>query len=87
MCNAKRKENTCNCPAYPFPHREGGGACGGEDATYCEDCGEQCDVIKVDEGIGWTEAWGVRSCHHDYQWVSDCCHAGIKGKENNWGEW
>ena len=21
------KKNPCNCPAYPFPHRQGGGKC------------------------------------------------------------
>ena len=24
----KKKNKTCNCPAYPFPHRLGSGKCG-----------------------------------------------------------
>ena len=30
---------TCTCSAYPFPHRQGGGACdecGCENAPHCE---------------------------------------------------
>lgn len=30
----KRKQTTCTCPAYPFPHRRGSGECGKHD--YCE---------------------------------------------------
>ena len=31
MCN---NDIVCNCPAYSFPHRQGGGACGLPD--YCD---------------------------------------------------
>jgi hypothetical protein len=30
----KRHNPPCTCPAYPFPHREGGGLCG--ELRYCE---------------------------------------------------
>lgn len=75
----KRSEETCFCPAYKFPHREGGGRCNGSDAYWCDDCHEECIPEKVDLGIGTTEAWGVVSTHRDVQWVSNCCHASFTG--------
>lgn len=31
---AKRKQETCNCPAYPFPHRKDSGKCGKVERCY-----------------------------------------------------
>ena len=38
----KRNQITCRCPAYPFPHRQGGGRCTLPVVCYfyCFDCDE-----------------------------------------------
>lgn len=41
----------------------------------CTTCGEVCEVIKIDEGIGPYEYWGTTGFHHDWVAASDCCHA------------
>ena len=43
----------------------------------CSACGQNCEVVEVDEGLGVIEAYGaaindVRVCH-----VSKCCDADI----------
>jgi hypothetical protein len=40
---------------------------------YCGECGSECVVTVQDHGIGETEAWGVKSTHHDYQTLTACC--------------
>jgi hypothetical protein len=40
----------------------------------CGHCGENCNVVEIDEGIGPYEYWGAKSVHHDFVKVSDCCH-------------
>lgn len=57
----KRKQYTCRCPAYDFPHRFGGGKCTGisevqkcwENKIYCRQCiafsDYGCDVINGQE--------------------------------------
>lgn len=71
-----RKDRTCNCPAYKFPHRFGGGACSGAQ-EICMSCGDECREARVDFGIGPYEYWGDRGVHHDYANVSDCCEAEV----------
>lgn len=39
----------------------------------CSHCGHECDLIEVDNGIGFYEFWGACGVHHDYAAVSDCC--------------
>jgi hypothetical protein len=31
----------------------------------------------MDFGIGPYEFWGARGFHHDRQWVTQCCEAGL----------
>lgn len=51
-----RKQVTCHCSAYDFPHRFGGGACNGQSIVetkfggeYCASCpafNNGCDVLR-----------------------------------------
>lgn len=65
----------CNCSAYPFPHRPGGGACNVEFLTdpVCSNCFHNCGVVVEDQGIGPYEFWGSKGVHHEYVAVSSCC--------------
>ena len=42
-------------------------------AKICEGCGEECNVVTVDNGIGAYEYWGSCGVHHSYEKASDCC--------------
>ena len=44
---------------------------------WCEECGDACSGVLVDQGIGPYEYWGSRGTHHDWVVVSPCCEAGI----------
>ena len=50
----KRKQDTCYCDAYRFPHRLGGGKCENVDidGPFCTSCGSSCEVVQGDDGIG-----------------------------------
>jgi len=75
MCTT---DDPCLCPAYPFPHRPGGGACpANESPPFCVECGKPCGWRLVDFGIGPHEYWGYVGCHSDVQPASDCCEAGL----------
>ena len=39
----------------------------------CPECLQEALVVVIDEGIGLTEAWGVKNIHHDYIRISQCC--------------
>lgn len=41
----------------------------------CEACGQPCQPIVVDFGIGAYEYWGARGNHRDEHEVSNCCEA------------
>lgn len=43
----KRKQNTCYCDAYKFPHRKYSGACNGE--HYKESTGRHWSFTYADE--------------------------------------
>lgn len=43
--------------------------------AICKECGETCDLTKVDEGIGSYEYWGARGFDSRIEIVSWCCHA------------
>jgi hypothetical protein len=43
----------------------------------CTCCGQPCDVVTVDHGIGSYEYWGARGVHHDYHPGSSCCEADV----------
>ena len=53
----------CNCNAYSYPHRQGGGDCpGGE---YCHHCGEpfvEADYVEKFPETRETPAEGVSYC-------------------------
>jgi hypothetical protein len=54
----KRKPDPpCNCVAYPFPHRAGGGDCGdpGPEPRSCD----ECPGLRVGD-------YGYRICEHDF---------------------
>jgi hypothetical protein len=63
---AKRKQITCRCPAYDFPHRQGGGEC-----TMPDDCPpaneigfkEVCGWCEMDDNCVYQEKY--RWCHYD----------------------
>lgn len=39
----------------------------------CLECGELCDVKRVDYGVGRIEVHGVVTNHHDWQWECPEC--------------
>lgn len=41
----------------------------------CTECGQPCNVIPVDFGIGAYEFWGAKSIDVQIEAVSDCCDA------------
>lgn len=44
----------------------------------CEECGEGCEVVSVDFGIGPGEAWGQSFNDTNVQEVSKCCEANYR---------
>lgn len=68
----KRNQVTCNCQAYEFPHRFGGGACdgyhivieqaGGELCQHCNLFNGRCEIIDGQES--------PRECPY----VQEFCH-------------
>jgi len=46
-----------------------------DEKKVCGNCGQECDVITIDEGIGIYEFWGDVCTHHEYVDVSECCHS------------
>ncbi len=43
--------------------------------NICPICEKECNVEKIDNGIGSYEYGGATGVHHDYHYVSDCCGA------------
>ena len=43
----------------------------------CENCGEPCEVVTVDMGIGPYEYWGARGNDVRLAEVSDCCEDNV----------
>ncbi len=71
-----KKQPTCDCRAYHFRHRLGGGACFGKHhGPFCGKCGEPAEPERADFGIGHYEAWGRSGIHRDEAIVSRCCEA------------
>ena len=46
--------------------------------AYCLECGQPCNPKRVDYGVGRIEVHGYMATHHDWQWESDCCEAGVE---------
>jgi hypothetical protein len=44
----------------------------------CSDCGLECNVKRVDFGIGPYEYWGHRGVDVQMRDCSDCCEADLK---------
>ena len=78
-----RSIQTCYCPAYLFPHREGGGKCSGS-GSFCCTCGADDEGHEVDFGIGSYECHGYRGIDKQLALVSHCCEASIM--DRNWQE-
>lgn len=59
----KRNQITCNCPAYAFPHRQGGGKCTLPehcelyDDDWCDDDCEFVDKCPIIQEIRLRVAW------------------------------
>jgi len=68
---SKMHERPCHCGAYSFPHRYMGGKCTGD--PTCKGCGEPCNIVEVDFGIGAYEYWGAPGVDKQIAEVSDCC--------------
>jgi hypothetical protein len=41
----------------------------------CNYCGEVCQVVTVDYGVGHDDAYGCPGIFHDYRQASDCCES------------
>ena len=41
----------------------------------CTECGEECNTIIIDYGIGSYEYWGAKGVDIQIEAVSDCCEA------------
>ena len=50
----------------------------------CEECGKETYTKVIDEGIGVTEAWGVRKRDVRLVVVSSCCQAGALDNDGNY---
>jgi hypothetical protein len=42
---------------------------------WCVVCREECEVITIDQGIGYTEFWGAPGIDLNLVEVSDCCES------------
>ena len=50
--------------------------------TYiCSDCGNPCEPIVIDTGIGGYEFWGQRGIDSHKEVLSNCCQASVKNEE------
>jgi hypothetical protein len=41
----------------------------------CDACGDPCNVVTIDNGIGFYEYWGATGFDSQICDVSDCCEA------------
>lgn len=60
---ANPEREICNCVAYKYPHRKGGGTClANEFGPFCSECGLPCDahLVKGDNPGSFAV---VSSCH------------------------
>jgi hypothetical protein len=74
----RRNQETCSCPAYAFPHREGSGKCPGA-APVCTECKQLCTPALIDFGIGRGEHFGTPFNDVREEWVSSCCESEMWG--------
>jgi len=83
-----RKQKTCYCKAYAFPHREESGKCYAvESGPFCGECGKPCDVYTEDTGIGSYEYWGATGVHTRIDYSSSCCNAQLYSDASLNNEW
>lgn len=45
----------------------------------CPDCGQECQFVVVNNGIGWYEYWGAKYYDDKPEAVSDCCEVPVDG--------
>ena len=56
---------------------EGYDLSGPHNTGYCANCGEDCQSITIDQGIGHCEYWGFVGNHRDVVEVSPCCECEV----------
>ena len=49
--------------------------------TICQGCGEPCEIVSVDYGIGAYEYWGASGYDSRIELVSNCCEMGFDEQE------
>ena len=52
----------------------------------CPECGKECSVKRIDEGIGPYEFWGQKCCQQVWVYVSDCCEAELDDGRSEWDD-
>lgn len=82
MPRLRRKgEVTCNCPAYSFPHRFGGGCCNGwHIVEQCFDQRLQCQHCNLYSENGCDVLNGIESCRECPSVIYFCAWHEIKMK-------
>jgi len=68
----------CYCPAYPFPHRPGGGKCQATGEAWCP----SCLVVLDDDQVGAAQASpATRYTPAEYVAIvrEPCGHCGVVG--------
>lgn len=53
---------------------------------YCKQCGEECNVIELDVGIGRYEYWGTTGVDKRMVYCSDCCESDIVDEDGYYME-
>jgi len=53
---------------------------------FCTDCGQECEVIEFDDGIGPYEYWGQIGNQVCMVEASDCCLAAVVEEAAQAGE-
>lgn len=48
----------------------------------CKACGEPCNVVLIDFGIGSYEFWGAQGTDIQIEAVSDCCEDTVVDDDN-----
>ena len=50
---------------------------------WCECCGNECQGIEVDNGIGSYEFWGCKGTHRQIDIESHCCNSHVLDHDPN----
>ena len=68
----------CYCPAYPFPHRPGGGVCRASGETRCPSCGAVLDDRQVTHVLGRAQTY-YYPAEYDPVLLEECGRCGAVG--------